>query len=243
MSSSTRVVFSSLVDVFGRPDFGSSPRLLDHSTLVKVWEDGTYLFILKFGALPKGLKLQVTVRMSQGDSYISPGDWPLLIFYGVMGLVYIFYGIFWFVMLARNWQDLLQVQFLISAVILLGMLEKALFFGEYENVNRTGHFVYGAVIFTGLVSCAKRALARVLVIVISLGYGIVKPRLGRAFHKVIIVGGVFFILASIEACLRAGAAEENRSHMIAIVPLAVTEAIICWWISLFLVDDFGHTQT
>ncbi|GFN92411.1 Gag Pol protein [Plakobranchus ocellatus] len=27
MSSSTRVVFSSLVDVFGRPDFGSSPRL------------------------------------------------------------------------------------------------------------------------------------------------------------------------------------------------------------------------
>ncbi|GFN84235.1 transmembrane protein 87b [Plakobranchus ocellatus] len=224
---------------------GADSSKLDHNTLVKVWEDGTYLFILKFGDLPEDLKLQVTVRMSQGDSYISAGDWPLLIFYGVMGLVYIFYGIFWLVMLACNWRDLLRVQFWISAVILLGMLEKAVFFGEYENVNRTGQSVHGAVIFAELVSCAKRTLARMLVIIVSLGYGIVKPRLGQAFHRVIIVGGIFFILASIEACLRASAdkAEQNRSQMIASVPLAVTEAIICWWISLFLVDDFGHLQS
>ncbi|GFR99531.1 transmembrane protein 87A [Elysia marginata] len=207
---------------------------LDQHNVVKVWEDGYYLFMMRFDAQPLSkLKLQVTVRMSLDNSYISAGDWPLLIFYGVMGLVYVFYGIFWLVMLACNWRDLLRVQFWISAVILLGMLEKAVFFAEYENVNKTGQSVHGAVIFAELVSCVKRTLARMLVIIVSLGYGIVKPRLGQAFHKVLIVGGIFFILASIEACLRASAdkADQSKPQMISSIPLAVTEAIICWWIS------------
>ncbi|KAK3769533.1 hypothetical protein RRG08_044728 [Elysia crispata] len=212
---------------------GTDSSKLDQHTVVKVWEDGIYVFIMKFHEQnSKHINLQVTVRMSLDNSYISAGDWPLLIFYGVMGLVYVFYGIFWLIMLACNWRDLLRVQFWISAVILLGMLEKAVFFAEYENVNKTGRSVHGAVIFAELVSCVKRTLARMLVIIVSLGYGIVKPRLGQTFHKVLIVGGIFFILASIEACLRAGAdkAEQYRPQMIASIPLAVTEAIICWWI-------------
>ena len=54
------------------------------------------------------------------------------------------------------------------------MLEKAVFFAEYENVNKTGQSVHGAIIFAELVSCVKRTLARILVIIVSLGYGIVK---------------------------------------------------------------------
>ncbi|KAJ8309267.1 hypothetical protein KUTeg_014141 [Tegillarca granosa] len=61
----------------------------------------------------------------------------------------------------------------------------------------------GAVVFAELVSCLKRMLARMLVIIVSLGFGIVKPRLGPAFHKVLCVGGVYFILGSIEGCMRA----------------------------------------
>ncbi|CAG5132052.1 unnamed protein product, partial [Candidula unifasciata] len=171
--------------------------------LVRVWEDGYYLFVLQV----------VPVQRE---------------FYGVMGLVYIFFGIFWLVLLACNWRDLLRVQFWIGAVIFLGMLEKAVFFGEYENLNKTGQSVRGAIIVAELVSCLKRTLARMLVLIVSLGYGIVKPRLGQTFHKVLFVGGVFFILASIEGCSRAlsGRADQSVKLLVASVPLAVTDAII-----------------
>ena len=59
-------------------------------------------------------------------------------FYGTMCVLYVLYGIAWLVMLAMNWRDLLRIQFWIGAVILLGMLEKAVYFGEYESINRTG---------------------------------------------------------------------------------------------------------
>ena len=41
-------------------------------------------------------------------------------FYGVMGLVYIAYGLIWLCMLACNWKDLLRVQFWVGGVIFLG---------------------------------------------------------------------------------------------------------------------------
>ena len=59
--------------------------------------------------------------MYHGDgNYISALDQPLLIFYAVIGVVYILFGFVWLTMLVCNWRDLLRVQFWISGVIFLG---------------------------------------------------------------------------------------------------------------------------
>lgn len=186
----------------------------------------------------KDFDVQIQVSMIGKYGYISAVEWPLLIFYGVMGITYIFYGIVWLVMLACSWRDLLRVQFWIGGVIVLGMLEKAVFYAEYQSITNTGQSVRGAVVFAELVSCLKRMLARMLVIIVSLGFGIVKPRLGPAFHKVLCVGGVYFILGSIEGCMRALKPKGDQSSdvMIAAVPLAVVDASICWWIFSSLIQ-------
>ncbi|KAH9502796.1 Transmembrane protein 87A, partial [Bulinus truncatus] len=208
---------------------------IDHDSpeLVKARNDGYYLFVIKFipvnhsTVFSEDFKLKVHITFSDGDNYIAAVDWPLLYFYGIMGLVYIFYGILWLVLLACNWRDLLRVQFWIGGVILLGMLEKAVFFAEFENINKTGQSVKGAIIFAELVSCLKRTLARMLVIIVSLGYGIVKPRLGQTFHKILIVGVLFFILASIEGCMRVLAEKTDQSKQLMLpgVPLATTRTL------------------
>ncbi|KAK7490240.1 hypothetical protein BaRGS_00018585, partial [Batillaria attramentaria] len=215
---------------------GNAAPQPDHPVLATTWKDGNYLFILRFTPLGDAGKpepkftAEVQVRMTWGDNnYLSALDYPLLVFYGVLGLLYIFMGLFWLVLLACNWRDLLRVQFWIGGVIFLGMLEKAVFFAEYENVNKVGVSVSGAVIFAELVSCLKRTLARMLVIIVSLGFGIVKPRLGQAFHKVLFVGALFFILAAIEGCMRATSSKVDQSNqfLLAAVPLAVLDAVIC----------------
>lgn len=91
-----------------------------------------------------------------------------------MCLVYLAFGIIWLIVSFMQWRDLLRIQFWIGGVILLGMLEKAVFYAEYQTINSVGVSVHGAVLLAEWVSCAKRTLARMLVIIVSLGFGIVK---------------------------------------------------------------------
>lgn len=107
---------------------------------------------------------------------------------------------------------------------MLGLIEKATYLAEYESINRTGDAVKVAVLIAEIVSCFKRSLARMLVIIVSLGFGIVKlvwilklaiqiwidcnfgfiirPRLGPTMQKVVGVGSLYFILAVVDGVFR-----------------------------------------
>ena len=167
--------------------------------------------------------LDVDIKGDHG--YLSITDWPLLPFYGSMCAWYIVMGIIWLILCARHWRDLLRIQFWIGGVIFLGMLEKAMFLAEFNNINNSGRATHALVFAAELVSCAKRTLARMLVIIVSLGFGIVKPRLGPTMHKVLGVGLLYFVLASIEAYLRINAPKNDLSSetMMAGIPLAVVD--------------------
>ncbi|KAK3591544.1 hypothetical protein CHS0354_041589 [Potamilus streckersoni] len=174
----------------------------DHLSLVKTWKDGVYIFVLSIQASDE-VETLVTVRMQGPYGYISAVEWPLLVFYGLMGLVYITYGLVWLILLACNWRDLLRVQFWIGGVIFLGMLEKAVFYAEYQSISYTGESVtQGALIVAEIISCLKRAISRMLVIIVSLGFGIVKPRLGPTLHKVLCIGFLYFVAGTVEGCMR-----------------------------------------
>lgn len=209
--------------------------------------DGVYLLIVnaytvdeqdKKKQTEKDFELSLHVEMKGKHGYLSASDWPLYPFYGVMSLLYVFYGVVWLIVSACQWRDLLRIQFWIGGVIALGMLEKAVFFSEYNNINITGETNPALTIFAELVSCVKRTLARILVIIVSMGFGIVKPRLGTALHRVLGVGGLYFILAAIEGCFRSlhPKSDPGRQQLIASIPLAVLDASICWWIFMSLVQ-------
>jgi hypothetical protein len=76
-----------------------------------------------------------------------------------------------------------------------------------------------------------------LVIIVALGYGIVKPRLGPLKQKVLAMGLLYFAIASTEAILRINTKndETNNKVLISRIPLAVVDAIIYYWIFTGLV--------
>ena len=73
--------------------------------------------------------------------------------------------------------------------------------------------------FIPILSC------RMLVIIVSLGFGIVKPRLGPTLHRVVGIGGLYFALASTEAYLRVMKPKNDVSTgtLLAGIPLAVID--------------------
>lgn len=118
------------------------------------------------------------------------------------------------------------------------MLEKAMFYAEYQSIDSSGVSVRGAVLLAEWVSCAKRTLARMLVIIVSLGFGIVKPRLGPMLHRVVGTGALYFVLACVESYLRVMniKSDPNNQILVASIPLAVLDSAICWWIFTSLVQ-------
>ncbi|OXB72504.1 UNVERIFIED_CONTAM: hypothetical protein H355_002775 [Colinus virginianus] len=220
------------------------------NAVIKTWRDGPYIFIVQIGVTaakesanklkrterttpasnPKEKLFTMTVELKGPYEYLSLADYPLMIFFMVMCIVYVFFGVLWLAWSACYWRDLLRIQFWIGAVIFLGMLEKAVFYAEFQNIRYTGESVQGALILAELLSAVKRSLARTLVIIVSLGYGIVKPRLGVTLHKVVMAGALYLLFSGMEGVLRVTGAQNDLASL-AFIPLAFLDTALCWWIS------------
>uniref|UniRef100_A0A8C5G3K4 Transmembrane protein 87A-like n=1 Tax=Gouania willdenowi TaxID=441366 RepID=A0A8C5G3K4_GOUWI len=170
----------------------------------------------------------VQVSMKGPHDYISATEWPLSVFYMVMCIVYVLMAVLWLLLSSCYWRDLLRIQFWIGGVIFLGMLEKAVYYAEFQRIQYDGMSVQGAVVFGELLSAVKRTLARVLVIIASLGYGIVKPRLGALLHRVVGVALLYLILSMVEGTLRVNTdrGDDGRTLILCDIFLAFIDSCV-----------------
>ncbi|XP_033844487.1 transmembrane protein 87A-like [Periophthalmus magnuspinnatus] len=222
-------------------NFPDKPEL---SAVAKAWEDSPYLFIVKVQPIIRGIYdedfvtppflFTMKVEMKGPHDYSSPADWPLMMFFMAMCIVYVLFGALWLVWCACYWRDLLRIQFWIGAVIILGMLEKAVFYSEYQSIRYKGDYVQGAVIFAELLSALKRSLARILVLIVSLGYGIVKPRLGTTVHRLVAVGLLYLLFSSVEGVLRVTGSFYGTVALVANLSLSLIDSCVMWWIFISL---------
>ncbi|XP_047201798.1 transmembrane protein 87A-like [Girardinichthys multiradiatus] len=222
------------------------PDKPDVSAVSKAWEDGPYLFIVKVQPMSRGVEdedigtellsfaFTMNVEMKGPHDYSSPADWPLMIFFMVMCIVYVLFGALWLFWCACYWRDLLRIQFWIGAVIILGLLEKAVFYSEYQSIRYKGDYVLGAVIFAELLSALKRSLARILVLIVSLGYGIVKPRLGTTVHRLVAVGLLYLLFSSVDGVLRVTGGFYGTVALVANLSLSLIDSCVMWWIFISL---------
>lgn len=217
------------------------PDKPDIGAVAKAWEDSPYLFIVRVQPMYRSsddlsseFAFTMKVEMKGPHEYSSPADWPLMMFFMVMCIVYVLFGVLWLVWCACYWRDLLRIQFWIGAVIILGMLEKAVFYSEYQSIRYKGDYVQGAVIFAELLSALKRSLARILVLIVSLGYGIVKPRLGTTVHRLVAVGLLYLLFSSVEGVLRVTGSFYGTVALVANLSLSLIDSCVMWWIFISL---------
>ncbi|XP_023955111.2 transmembrane protein 87A [Bicyclus anynana] len=191
-------------------------------------------------------KFQATlhVEMVAPSGYLSAAIWPLLPFFNVMCGVYTVLSAVWLAVCALQWRDLLRIQYWIGGVALLGMIESATYYGVYSSINKDGFFSSEIYMFAEWMSVAKRALARMLVIIVSLGFGIVKPRLGPALQRVVGTGLLWGLLAAIESWLRLHhkAEDSNRDLLLSEAPLSLLDSAICWWVFVSLAHTMRTLQ-
>ncbi|XP_069063067.1 transmembrane protein 87A-like isoform X2 [Pleurodeles waltl] len=209
-------------------------------TVVQTWDEGQFIFIVQINNPDSDTKTwQATFEVSMWHpvhQYTSASEWPLMMFYMVMVIVYVLYGVLWLMLLLCYWRDILRIQYWIGGVILLGLLEKIVFYAEFQNIQTHGESVLGAEIFAEILCSMKRMLARVLVVIASLGYGIVKPRLGVLLNRVLGVGMLYLLFSIIEGILRVKSTTYNVATMTCEFALAFVDSCLVLWIFMSLVQ-------
>lgn len=170
---------------------------------------------------------------------------PLMNFYGLMSLAFVLLGIFWFSQYARFWREVLTLQNCITLVITLGMCEMALWYFDYLEFNETGVRPTGITVWAVTFGTVKRTISRLIILMVSMGYGVVRPTLGGITSKVLMLGGTFFIASEVlEIVENVGAISDlsGKARLFFVLPVAFLDAFFILWIFSALSSTLNKLQ-
>lgn len=163
-----------------------------------------------------------------------PGQlYGFLPFYGYMCIVYLVAAFGWFLLNALYWKDLLHVQNCITGVLAMCLLEMATWYFDYLNLNNNGVRHKAPFILGMMTSVSRRTVARMLVVAVSMGYGVVKPILGDEKKKIILLGAVYWCFAfAFEVLIHYSQTQEVSPILRTILtpPVAILDGYFWWWI-------------
>lgn len=129
--------------------------------------------------------------------YLPADQFANLPFYGILSLSYTILALAWVVLCFIHRSELIILQYWITGVLAFGLLETAIEYGYFLSWNDSGLQHVGITIAATVFGVCKRALSRIVIQFVALGYGIVRPSLGDDLHRVIFLGSTYFLLSII----------------------------------------------
>ena len=166
-------------------------------------------------------------------------------FFGGLSLAYLLLGALWLLLMMRTWRDLIDLQFYISLVLVLSMVESSVWYFDYDNFNRTGTRPYGTTVLAVLFGSLRKALARVLILVVSMGYGVVKPTLGGYTSKVKLLGVAYFLaVLMLDSTVNVGSIDDMTSavKLLLVLPVSLLDSVFIVWIFSSLSKTLSQLQ-
>ncbi|XP_010938027.1 uncharacterized protein [Elaeis guineensis] len=192
-----------------------------------------YLYFMFCDPQLKGTVIKGRTVWRNPQGYLPGKMAPLMTFYGFMSLAYLLLGLFWFLQFTRFWKDILQLHYYITAVIALGMCEMAFWYFEYANFNSIGTRPMGITLWAVSFTAVKKTVSRLLLLVVSMGYGVVRPTLGGMTFKVVFLGIIYFVASeALELVEHLGNINDfaGKATLFLVLPVVLLDATFIVWI-------------
>lgn len=216
------------------------------SNSIQITKTGMYnLYFIHCDLNLKDLVVEGKSNWKNPTGYLPGRMAPLMNFYGFMSLAFVILGLFWFSQYARFWREVLHLHNCITLVITLGMFEMALWYFEYAEFNETGVRPMGITAWAVTFGTVKRTVARVIILMVAMGYGVVRPTLGGLTSKVIMLGGTFFLASEVlELVENVGAVSDlsGKARLFLVLPVAILDAFFILWIFTSLSSTLNKLQ-
>ncbi|XP_065869843.1 uncharacterized protein [Euphorbia lathyris] len=192
-----------------------------------------YLYFMFCDPQLKGIKVSGKTVWRNPDGYLPGKMAPMMTFTGLMSLAYLALGIVWFLWFVKYWKDIIQLHYHITAVIGFGMCEMALWYFEYSNFNSNGIRPMRITVWAVSFSAVKKSISRLLLLVVSMGYGVVKPTLYGITSKVLVLG-LSYLVASEALGLVENLGNINdfcgKARLLLVLAVALLDACFIIWI-------------
>ncbi|KAI9301042.1 lung seven transmembrane receptor-domain-containing protein [Cunninghamella echinulata] len=158
-------------------------------------------------------------------------DYPKLLLYGIFALIYLSVGIFWGIQSFRYWDDILPVQHFLSGAIFFLTVEMAFNWGFWEAYNQTGKPSWFLLALVALLNAGRTSISFFMLLIVCMGYSVVKPSLGDAMKKCIILAGTHFFFGVIYSLGTMLLSPETAGFLVLLVifPLSVTMTAFYIW--------------
>lgn len=192
-----------------------------------------YYCVGSAGYTPDGVEYQATVEFRNAFGELPAAQIAKLPFYGGLTIVYAVIGIFWAFLYVQHRHDILAVQNYITAIIIFLIIEMLMTWGFYDYMNRNGSNVGSKVlmIVVAVLNSARNSFSFFLLLIVCMGYGVVKPSLGRTMIYVRWLAGGHFIFGLVYAIASLTITPEHAGPLVLLVilPLAATLTAFYVW--------------
>ncbi|CAA0822438.1 Lung seven transmembrane receptor family protein [Striga hermonthica] len=213
---------------------------------IQITKTGMYnLYFIHCDPKLKEIYVEGKTVWKNPSGYLPGRMAPLMKFYGFMSLAFVLLGIFWFSQYARFWKEVLPLQNCITLVITLGMFEMAFWYFDYAEFNETGVRPMGTTLWAVTFGIVKRTVSRLIILIVSMGYGVVRPTLGGLTSKVVLLGGTFFVASEVlEIIENVGTISDlsGKARLFFALPVAILDAFFVLWIFTSLSSTLNKLQ-
>lgn len=169
------------------------------------------------------------------DGNLPASDYPKVNFYFAMLLAYVVMAGAWGWLCYRYKEELLPIQYYLSSLIGLLVIEMMANFGYYRYLNAHGRGAASTafLIVVAILDAGRNALSFFLLLVVSLGLSVVRESLGRTMLKCKLLAGAHFIFGVLYAVGIVELILESTSALVLllfVIPLAFTLSAFLLWI-------------
>ena len=174
-----------------------------------------------------------------------------LSFYGGLTIIYAVIGIYWGFLYFQNRRDILAVQNYITAILVFLVIEMLTTWGFYDYSNRMGNNV-GAkalMIIVSIFNSLRNSFSFFLLLIVCMGYGVVKPSLGKTMIYVRWLAITHFVFGVIYAIASLLISPDDAGPLVlfVILPLSATLTAFYIWtlnsLNMTLKDLMERKQT
>ncbi|KAK4193617.1 membrane protein-like protein [Podospora australis] len=158
---------------------------------------------------------------------------PKLPFYGGITILYAVVLVYWGFLYYQHRTDILAVQNYITAILIFLVLEMLMTWGFYDYLNRHGSNLGSKVLLVvvAVLNAARNSFSFFLLLIVCMGYGVVKPTLGRTMIYVRWLAIAHFVFGIVYAITSLVITPENAGPFVLLIvfPLAGTLTAFYIW--------------
>ncbi|KAL8739967.1 MAG: hypothetical protein Q9190_007278 [Brigantiaea leucoxantha] len=183
-----------------------------------------------------------TVEFRNAYGRLSAAQIPKLPFYAGITIAYAVIGVFWAFLYVQNRHDILPVQNYITAIIVFLIVEQLMTWGFYDYQNSHGSNVLAKImlIIVSVLNAGRNSFSFFLLLIVCMGYGVVKPSLGKTMVYVRFLALAHFVFGVIYAVASLSITPDNAGPLILFVVLPLAGTLTAFYV--WTLNSLNHTM-